>query len=390
MTSAGNLKILLLAHDLSDAAIQRRIAMLRAGGASVTAAGFRRTSEPIVTIDGSAAIDFGRTHNAGFLQRIAVVIGTILFLNKHRALFADADIIIARNLEMLAIGARGRNFRHPAAILVYECLDIHRLLLRRDMIGSALRTLEGWLAKRASALITSSLAFVSGYFESLSKVRLPVRLVENKVLDTGNLFPDQIKARPSGPPWVIGWFGIIRCKQSLQILKELIKRSNGAVEVIIRGRPAPDLFANFAAEIGNIPGMRFHGAYNSPGDLAAIYRNIHFNWVIDLFEQDLNSSWLLPNRLYEGGLFGAVPIATSSVESGRFLKQLGVGVTLEEPLGRSLADFFAGLTPTRYGELEQAVSNVPRSTWIYDQNDCTALVDYLRTLGRRRQWLNQR
>ncbi|TIU76079.1 MAG: glycosyl transferase family 1, partial [Mesorhizobium sp.] len=38
------LHVLYLVHDVSDPAVRRRIQMLKAGGAGVTLAGFRRTA----------------------------------------------------------------------------------------------------------------------------------------------------------------------------------------------------------------------------------------------------------------------------------------------------------------------------------------------------------
>jgi succinoglycan biosynthesis protein ExoL len=382
MANTGVLKILLLAHDLSDAAVHRRVSMLREGGAVVTVAGFRRTPQPVARVAGCAAVNFGRTYDAGFAQRVWSIVREIVLLARHRALFLDADIIVARNLEMLAIAARGRGMKCPASALVYECLDIHRLLLRRDMIGAALRKLEGWLARPAAALITSSPAFVSEYFDVLSNAHLPVRLVENKVLDVpAPALEKRDTARQPGPPWVIGWFGVIRCKKSLRILTELARQGKGTIEVVIRGRPAQDQFEDFEKSISATPGLHFFGPYKNPDDLAAMYRGVHFNWAIDMFEEGLNSPWLLPNRLYEGGLLGAVPIAIESVETGAFLKRLGIGVTIREPLGRSLASFFRGLTPAHYRAFEEAVLNVPRSTWVYDKENCKALVDYLRSFS---------
>ena len=191
--------------------------MLIDGGAVVTLAGFRRADEPIPDV-----VDFGQTHNGQFLQRTLSVIRTIWKLRQHAALFQDADVILARTLEMLAIGVRGRSLVRPKPKLVYECLDIHRLLLGAGVVGKALRWLEGWLARRASALITSSPAFVSSYFEPVSRVKLPVRLVENKVYAPVKITRD-LTPRLARPPWRIGWFGAIRCRQSLDILCELAK-----------------------------------------------------------------------------------------------------------------------------------------------------------------------
>lgn len=376
----GAVRILVLTHDLSDAATEKRVLMLRAGGADVKVAGFRRTHDAPREVAGRPAIDFGLTYGGGFLQRIWSVLRETALLGRYRDLFSDTDVIIARNLENLAIAARGRNFAPPPGpVLVYECLDIHRFLLNRGPLGAAVRALEGWLARRASAVITSSPAFVENYYETLSRVRAPVSLIENKVFDAGGPVKTELPPRPPGPPWIIGWFGMIRCRKSLRILSDLARQSGGAVEIVIRGRPAPDLFPDFEKEIAGLPGVKFLGPY-SPGDLASIYRSVHFTWAIDIFEEGLNSSWLLPNRLYEGGAFGAVPIALEEVETGRFLQRLGIGVTLRQPLADSLTNYFKNLTQASYTALESASSRVPRAVWAYGPTDCKLLVHYLQSL----------
>ena len=375
------LKILYLVPDLADPAVHRRTTMLRDGGALVTVAGFRRTAAPITDIAGCTVIDMGQTYNGGFIQRIWSVLREIIRLPRQRQMFADTDIVIARNLEMLAIAVRGHSLCStvPPAI-VYECLDIHRLLLGKGLVGTSLRLLEGWLSKKASALITSSPAFVTSYFETLSKVRLPVKLVENKVYAPdlkASVPPDH---RPPGPPWRIGWFGVIRCRKSLHLLAELVKYCHHDVQVIIRGRPALDQIPDFDKIIAATPGMRFDGPYKNPDDLAKIYGDVHFSWSIDMFEEGLNSSWLLPNRLYEGGLFHTIPIALKAVETGRFVKRLGLGVTLGEPPESHLKSFFRNLTKKQYEGLEKHALEIAESQWRCGKEDCKELVEYLRAL----------
>lgn len=364
--------ILYLVHDVSDPAVARRKAMLQEGGATVTLAGFRRTQNPLPGV-----LDLGQTFNGGFAQRIIAVLRTALTLRKHKKLFQTADCIIARNLEMLAIGVRGKSLCKPSPTLVYESLDIHRLLLNQGAIGVALRELEGWLSRRVCALLTSSPAFIHEYFEKRSCVHLPTYLVENK------LYPDTaatpIPPRDTAGPWVIGWYGAIRCHKSLEILKALVRESAGSVKVIIRGRPALDQFTNFEAQTADTPGLHFAGPYKNPADLEKIYTEAHFTWAIDMFEEGQNSAWLLPNRIYEGGAFASVPIAAENVETGHFLKRLGVGVHLREPKLESLREYFANLTPATYRALEAASRSLPLSTWVAGKQDCLDLVNTLRT-----------
>jgi hypothetical protein len=369
-------KILYLVHDLSDPAVRRRVIMLRDGGALVTVAGFRRTSGPVSDVAGAPTLDLGQTYNGGFIQRIWSVLREVAGLKKHRDMFEKADVVIARNLEMLAIAVRGRGFAAKPPALVYESLDIHRLLLNQGPVGTIFRTLEGWLASRASVLITSSPAFVREYFERLSQVRLPVRLIENKVYGSDITIPEG--PRRPGPPWKIGWFGAIRCRKSLRILSDLVRQSDGAIEVIIRGRPAYDQLPDFDKITSETPGLIFAGPYKNPDDLPSIYREVHFSWAIDMFEEGLNSSWLLPNRLYEGGLFNTVPIALKSVETGRFLDGLKIGVTLADPLDLSLRSFFRNLTAASYSDLELRATKVPSAHWYSSKKDCEHLVEFLK------------
>ena len=157
---------------------------------------------------GCPALNLGQTYNGGFIQRIWSVLREISSLKKHQDMFEEADVVIARNLEMLAIAVRGRSLASAPPVLIYESLDIHRLLLNQGPVGMVFRSLEGWLAGKASALITSSPAFVREYFERMSHVRLPVRLIENKVYDP--YIKVSTETRIPGPP-LENW--LVRCDQ---------------------------------------------------------------------------------------------------------------------------------------------------------------------------------
>jgi hypothetical protein len=183
-----------------------------------------------------------------------------------------------------------------------------------------------------------------------------------------------IKRKP-GPPWRIGWFGAIRCRKSLAMLARLAREGNGKIEVIIRGRPSLDQFDDFYLRVSSTPGLSFLGTYKNPEELASIYCDVHFTWAIDMFEEGMNSTWLLPNRLYEGGMHGAVPIALASVETGAFIRRLDIGVTVNNE--EDLTSFFHGLTSERYYELRAAVLKIPDATWRYDTQDCKDLIAYL-------------
>ncbi|MER8435627.1 glycosyl transferase family 1 [Mesorhizobium sp. M1312] len=376
------LHVLYLVHDVSDPAVRRRIIMLKAGGAQVTLAGFRRTASPMADVEGLQPIDLGATRDGRFVQRLAAVTKAAVSIGSKLGSMPRPDLIVARNLEMLALARRARSAFQATVPIVYECLDIHRLVLRDDFLGKAMRGAERYLARDIKLLVTSSPAFIDNYFKPFGQIAAPVELLENKYFEPAAVsLDDRIVADdPGAPPWRIGWFGALRCRRSLELLAEFSRRLDGRFEIILRGRPALSEFPDFHDFVEAEPWLSFGGPYRNPEDMAAIYREVHFSWAIDFFEQGLNSEWLLPNRLYEGGRFGAVPISMGNTETGRFLDRQGIGVLLPQATPEALEAALGDMDEHRFGKLRARVLARNPRTWSHDRSDCRALVEKLRGL----------
>ncbi|HUH75869.1 MAG TPA: glycosyltransferase, partial [Devosia sp.] len=134
----------------------RRVAMLRAGGAEVEVAGFRRGDAPPSTLPVDVVVDLGTTHDGRMVHRLAATLDAARRAPRWSRSLSRPDVIIARNLEMLGVANRLRGLWGGAPSLVYECLDIHRLLLRQDGLGRAMRAVEQRLLRAVDLLITSS------------------------------------------------------------------------------------------------------------------------------------------------------------------------------------------------------------------------------------------
>lgn len=377
------LKILYLVHDLADPAVRRRVLMLREGGADVTLAGFRRGENSLAEVHGVRPIELGQTSDAKFAQRIGAVVSAVAGLKTKLAGIAKPDVVIGRNLEALAVAHRANALYGGDVPIVYECLDIHRLLTRNDAIGKVVRGAEARFGRNAKLILTSSPAFIEQYFEPRSGVRAPALLVENKVIALDDNAIEPSFARPlkqPGQPWKIGWFGALRCRKSLHLLADFSRHMQGRVEIVLRGRPAYSEFEDFDGFVAAEPYMRFEGPYRNPEDLRAIYDDVHFSWAIDFFEEGLNSSWLLPNRLYEGCLYGAVPIALEGTQTANFLQEHDIGLALPEASPVALDALFSSMTGERYQSLAEAVASKDRKTWLADRSDFEALVDSLSRL----------
>lgn len=329
--------------------------MLKMGGAEVSALGFRRSAAPISAIAGVEIYDLGQTHDAKLWSRAGKVAWAGLTeLDFIRDEMRSADIVLARNLEMLAlaVAARAGLKRSERPRLVYECLDIHRAMVGKDVKSQLLRAIERALMRSIDLLMVSSPGFMRHYFEPMQKFKGEWLLVENKLLvDEDEQAPKPSpQAKPNAPPWRIGWFGVLRCQRSLDILDELTREANGEVEVILRGRPAYHEFRDFDAQIAANPKLTFLGPYVAQ-DLPRIYGDVHFAWAVDFFDEGANSDWLLPNRYYEAGAFGVPVIARVKSELARAMGEAGIA------LG---AQIFGQLSADKYDAIVRNVAERQR------------------------------
>jgi succinoglycan biosynthesis protein ExoL len=372
------MRVAYFVQDLNDRVVHRRVRMLQATGVSVALLGFCR-GEPPRVVEGVIPVMLGRTEESRLVQRAGAVIGGLLALPRTRASLAGVSMIVARNLEMLAIAAAARRVYARSTPLVFECLDIHRLMSQPGRVGDAIRAIEGRLLPRCQALVVSAPTFLDQHFARFGPRLPPAILIENKVLafelDDG-CEPDRSGApsRPPGKPWRIGWYGVIRCARSLDMLTRLVSSHPGDIEVVIRGRIAPNVFPDFDAVVAACPGLVFDGPYDRQHDLKRIYGDVHFAWAIDFYEDGGNSDWLLASRIYEAPLFGAVPIARREVASGEWLARRGIGALLAGPPDRALDAFFQALDADAYAGLADAVARRPETDFLYTLADCQDLV----------------
>jgi glycosyltransferase involved in cell wall biosynthesis len=365
------MSIAYFAHELADPAVQKRVKMLVAGGDAVELLGFER--KRFTNADPAAPKPhvLGHTQNGRLASRVLSVLLAIPRAWRLRSVWMNADALLARNLEMLVIVCVLANVLRLRARVIYECLDIHRMLLKPGPAGKLIRAIERACLKRVSMVVTSSPAFDAHYFRARQHYQGETLVLENKVLALADALPTRAAPR-AGPPWKIAWCGVLRCKQSFDLLQRLAEAHPDLVEIQLWGAPALDQIPDFHEQIARTPSMNFRGVFR-PEQLPAIYADAHFVWAIDYYEAGGNSDWLLPNRLYEGLYFGAVPIAVAGVETARWLEQRGVGVVLAAPLPETLRAFLKQCSNENYAPLRQAAAQLDAACVAFTIDNCRAL-----------------
>jgi succinoglycan biosynthesis protein ExoL len=329
-------RIAFFGHNASDAAVSRRVQAFRDDGVEVTGFMMRRGADAPRAWEN---IDLGETADGAYLQRIRSIFSGARIAANARDRLGAADVIVARNLDMLATAFLAKRYAGLKTPVIYECLDVHRILTRNDPIGFVFRRIEGMLLSRCRGLIVSSPGFLRNYFEVRHRGRYTATVIENR-LAAGAAYgprPDkQATPRPAGEALRIGWVGVLRCARSLDLLVSLAKRLGPRVRIEIHGQPALTEVPDFHDKIAGVDNITFHGRYQAPADLAGIYAGMDIVWAGDFMEAGYNSVWLLPNRLYEGGYYAVPPIAPALTQTAAWIEEKDVGFSPPEDLAATL------------------------------------------------------
>jgi succinoglycan biosynthesis protein ExoL len=345
------MRIAFFGHDAGDAAVRRRVQAFRDDGLDVTGFMMKRRADTAPDWDN---IDLGLTADGAFVQRIVQIFKGARLAAQNLAALSTADVIYARNLDMLACAFLAKRHARLDTPVIYESLDVHRLLTRGDAIGGALRWIEGKLLKRSAGLVVSSPAFLKNHFDKHYAGAFRPYLVENRLASGADFGPRPEPAtHPPRRPLRIGWVGVLRCKRSFQLLCELADRLGPAIEIHLHGMPARNEIPDFDGPIADRANMQFHGRFRSPEDLASIYGGLDLVWAGDFMEAGFNSVWLLPNRIYEGGYFGVPAIAPGETETARWIERHACGFILAEPLNETLCGLICDLVNNSAPVLEK-------------------------------------
>lgn len=339
-------------HDWQESTVVKRIRAFSGLGLRVVGFNFRRDKFAREFRPFWNNINLGTTQDRAYGKRLLALLRALPTLLRHRRRLREADFFYARNIDMCALALAGRSIAGSRASLVYEVLDVQRIFLGERIVSRLFRWAERRLLRQCDLLVISSPGFDRHYFRSVQGYRGRLFLLENKIsFAQASAVPRPRPEAAAGAArcaapgkWVIGWFGTLRCPKSLAMLCRIADALPDKVEIYMRGVPTETGLEAFERAIAGRPNMIYGGEYRNPDDLAEIYGRVHLTWAFDFLDEGSNSDWLLPNRLYEGGYFGSVALASSHTETGAKVRALGLGYTFGPPEVDNLIAFLRRYT----------------------------------------------
>ncbi len=352
MTDHQTLKLAVFGSDAAEAAQVKRMDSLLACGFDVQGFMMRRTNmnrsfEPFWN-----NLHLGVSENENQLKRLVAVATSIIKVFNNRHLLTGTDIIIARNLDMLMVAAVARKLTpQKTPRLIYECLDINNLMTGTGLKSRVFRWIERRLLSQTSTLIISAPDFVNCYFEPYQDWQGSSVLVENKIwmrnpTDLPRPRPQDVRERPEiseSNPLIIGWIGTLRCQRSLDLLVETAHALGPLVRIAMHGVVHHHAIEDFEAILAANENITFDGPYDYPNGLKDVYEQCDLVWSQDMWQWGTNSTWLLPNRIYEASYFGCPSLAVAGTGTGRRTEK-GLGWTIPKADSKALEDVLKTLT----------------------------------------------
>ena len=376
-------RLVFFGYERTDARSIKRIRSLQARGWEVLGFTFHRAHVTQPFEPTWENIHLGTTHSGRYLQRAWAIVRAVGIIVRHRHRLAEATALYAINPDNALLALLGRLAAGRRVPLTVEIADIQPIMTRQGAIPAILRAVERFVLRRSARLVTTSPGFVRHYFTPVQQVSASVFLLENKVWPADAFSSPGPDTRPAplhdGRPWVVGCFGALRCRRSILLMKEIAAALPGRVRFVLRGHPAAGVDPAWLREqLAECPALSWDGGYRYPDDLPVLYTGIDLNWCFDFSASGTNSAWLLPNRLYEGGLAGCPALAESGTETAAWVAERGVGWSFKANDAANLVAFLDTLTPSAWAETRARCLTAPRD-WFDGAADVAALDAALRS-----------
>lgn len=325
-------------------------------------------------------VDLGLVADKSYLGRLPNLVMALWLGWTMRKRLRATSLFLARGLDLALLALAVRFLVGGRMKVVYEVYDVHFTLLEDGLRGRLFRWLERRVLARIDMLAVTSPDYVGEYFVKRQGYKGRQWVVENKLpgdmLAASPAMVDGKRGWKGDRPLVLGWFGALRCNESLDILRRAALALPDDLEVHLRGWPSEMPIEEFQAIVDAVPNMTFFGPFKSPEDLADIYGKIDLNWAIDLQFRGGNSDWLLPFRIYEGGFHAVPALGARGLATGAKVEAGNLGWTLGEPYAENLAAFIRDLDPESYAEKKAHLARLPRTGFAGD-DDLAAMFAWL-------------
>ncbi len=321
-------------------------------------------------------ISLGHIEQQNYKKRVNPLIKSISTIRNE---IGEVDVIYAFGMDTFFIGWIATLFRNKNVIFVYEVGDIRVVFTKKGFLPKLFRFMEKLLLKKADLLVVTSEAYIKGYFKNIQKIRkLNYHVIENKSeLNSDTVNINENNNRQSSKRIRIGYFGILRCLRSLEILRILLKKYESKFELYIRGVVTKG--AEIVSELRTMENAMVEGEYKVPDDLPSMYSQIDIIWACYPYmgSETGNWMWAKTTRFYEACFFKKPMITLVGTQDSYFVIEKGIGLALDLCNLNQSVKQLSQLTKSQINEMIKNYDNVSPDVYTYN-NEHSELVEKLK------------
>lgn len=351
-------KALFIIPTLSSVYHQNRVEQIEKSGIECDVAAFDRKYYPGKPWSQNVTL-LGYVEHKKYLKRIHHLISAIPVI---RSKSKDSDLIFCYNLDLLFICWISLILLKDKPKIVHDVSDIRSVLIGKGIIATALRALERFLLRRTSVVIVTSNAYITEYFHSIQKLfDVCFHLIENKLDQESTPKPvtnGEIRLYGNPPKFKIGYFGLIRCRKSIELLLKLATKAEGRIKIVLRG-----VFLgteDFEPIIRNHPFAEYEGPFINPDDLSEMHFHVDFSWLVHAHSRE-NTKWSRIFRFYHASYYKRPMIAQEDSQDGQVVKELDIGLTIDIFESDRSIDKLLSITNLQIQKWQNNLNGLPQS-----------------------------
>lgn len=275
--------------------------------------------------------------------------------------------------------------------LIVEIGDIREILTQVGPWAWVLRRLDRTVVNIADLVVSTSPHFLEEYYRKSVNANIDDSLViENKIdratvgvlagSEDGHLGADAATDQQLR----IGWFGILRCRNTWKALSRWAARQPDRRQLLIRGHPTdagPSL-----SEMETAPGVCFRGGYRWPEDLPALYHSVDIVCAAgpSMLIREGDWRWARANRFYEAGFFRKPMLVLEGGADEADVLERGIGQSIAFAHPQRAARQLESIDRASVLRWTRAYADVPRELFV-EQDEGARLRERLRSLLNRQK-----
>lgn len=284
----------------------------------------------------------GSMRHGKYLQRLAALARAFAPIYRRTR---EADFLYCFGTDIAVLGVVVQLLRRKLR-LVLEVGDVRPVMIEDGVKGVLLRAVERLALRHVTLIVVTSPAYRDRYLVDRQGVSASkILAVENKVDARVQELAEPIRGAGAtpGPVLSIGYYGLIRCRKSWNLLERIATALPDRFRVDVWGRLIMGRTGVGLHELP--PNMSYHGEYRNPDDLSVMFRRFDLVWVAHA-HGITNTRWARANRFYEACCFAKPMIGQRGTLDGEEIDRLGIGFCMDLNDPDKALDRIASVTPS--------------------------------------------